>query len=138
MHRTAFSGRPHELVLPDLPLVGFFFEKVHMRTLTSPALTKARQALIQLIRRTNFGWLENLVVRDGEPVLKPLPKTIREVKFQGEDAPAASYSEWDRSLPEPFVRLFRYFDQVQNVTIERLLLKYSLPFKADAIELLID
>ena len=97
-------------------------------------LSKSRRQLIELVRRLNFGWVEQLVVRDGEPVLSPLPKVVTERKLQGESFPPIPPAADDAETPDPFLRLFRYFDQIQDVTVERLLVKYALPFKLDAIE----
>jgi hypothetical protein len=80
----------------------------------------------------NFGWIEQLSIRNGEPLLEPLPKCIQEVKLQGESV--AMRSDPIHQLREPHLRLFTYFDQIQNVVIEKLLIKYGMPFKLDAIE----
>lgn len=105
-----------------------------MRSISLSSLSAPRRQLLRWTRNMSFGWIEGLQVRDGEPVIHPAPKRIREVKLQGECVPILSPAEMEMPLREPEMELLRYFDQVQSVTIERLLVKYSMPFKADAME----
>jgi hypothetical protein len=105
-----------------------------VRSLPLNSLSRERRQLLRWLRELSFGWVEGLQVRDGEPVVSPAPKRVREVKLQGESVRLLTDAELEMPLREPELELLKYFDQVQNVTIERLLVKYSMPFKADAIE----
>jgi hypothetical protein len=105
-----------------------------MRSLNLSSLSPSRRQLLLWTRGLSFGWVEGLQVCDGEPVVVPPPKRIREVKLQGESVPLLTDAELEMPLREPELELFKYFDQVRDVTVERLLVKYSMPFKADSVE----
>ena len=50
-------------------------------------LVYGSRLMLELLQRLNFGRLEGLPVRGGEPVLVPPPRAIREYKFGGEKGP---------------------------------------------------
>jgi hypothetical protein len=81
------------------------------------------------MQRVNFGRIEGLVIREGEPVLNnPVPRIILEVKFAGENGPRAEASLEDFALKSQVVDLLSYFERLQNVTIDVLTIKHGLPF----------
>jgi hypothetical protein len=101
---------------------------------TGPAkstLSGPRQRLVELMQRLNFGRLEHLVVRGGEPVLDPMPRVIREHKFAGENGPRAELRAADFLLKNQVADLFRLLDQVRDGTIAVLTVKHGLPFHAE-------
>ena len=50
-------------------------------------LSRSRQRLVELMQEINFGRIEEIEVRDGEPVFDPFPQVIRVIKFCGENGP---------------------------------------------------
>ena len=62
-----------------------------MRPVPSKAsLSPPRRRLIELMQQINFGRIESLLVRNGEPAFDPAPVVIREVKFGGDNGPRPS------------------------------------------------
>ena len=92
-------------------------------------LTPARRRLIELAQRVNFGRIENLRVREGEPVFDPPPRVIREVKFGGENRPRPEAAKSDFALKTEMVNLFEHLKEVGNGMITRLEIQHGLPFR---------
>ncbi len=103
--------------------------------MTVPAkssLSPARRSLVELMQRVNFGRIEGLVIRGGEPVLEDLgTRVVLEVKFGGENGPrpeAAAAAAADFALKRQVVELFGHFDRLGDGRIEVLTVKHGLPF----------
>ncbi len=50
-------------------------------------LSQPRRQLFELLHDIYYGTIENLVIRNGEPVLDPRPKVIRKIKLGGDNGP---------------------------------------------------
>jgi hypothetical protein len=97
--------------------------------LTKAALSKPRRRLVELMQTINFGRIEGLAILDGDPVLDPPPRVIREVKFGGENGPRPELDAGNFLLKTQVVELFQHFDQLADGTIEVLEVKHGLPFR---------
>ncbi len=96
---------------------------------TKGALSPGRRRLLELLQQINFGRLESLIIRDGEPIFEPMPLRRLEVKFGGENGPRPELSHADFALKQQVVDLFVYFDQLQDGVIDVLEVKHGLPFR---------
>lgn len=74
------------------------------------SLSPKRRLLLDLIRSVRFGEIQDLKIRTGEPVLHPLPRMIRTVRF-GSDSGAGPDS--DNSNP---VLKRQVLEMLQNLT----------------------
>ncbi len=92
-------------------------------------LTLARRRLLELMQSINFGRIENLIVRGGEPSLVPPPRVVREVKFGGDNGPRPELATDDFRLKAQVVDLFRELDRLGSGTVEALEVKHGLPFR---------
>jgi hypothetical protein len=92
-------------------------------------LSARRVGLLELMQRLNFGRIEDLAILDGDPVLDPPPRVIREVKFGGENGPRPELDAGDFLLKTQIVELLQQFDQLGDGTIEVLEVKHGLPFR---------
>lgn len=97
--------------------------------LTKAALSPARRHLLELLQQVNFGRIESLAVRDGEPILAPCPNVCREHKFGSENNPRHELNSTDFLLKQQVVELFAFFDHLQNGVINVLEIKHGLPFR---------
>ena len=95
------------------------------------SLSNPRQHFVQLMQKINFGRIENLVVKDCQPMLSPSPRIVREVKFGGENGPRPEASIEDFALKAKVVELFRCMDELQDGVIGVLEVKHGLPFRMD-------
>lgn len=93
------------------------------------SLTPSHQRLLKEMQRINFGRIENLVVRDGNPVFDPPPRAIRDVKFCGENGPRPESAIDDFALKAQVLDLFAQFDAIGNGTIRCIEVKHGLPFR---------
>jgi hypothetical protein len=92
-------------------------------------LSARRAGLLELMQSINFGRIEGLAILDGDPVLDPPPRVIREVKFGGENGPRPEIDAGNFLLKTQVVELFQHLDQLGNGTIEVLEIKHGLPFR---------
>lgn len=93
------------------------------------ALSPARSRLVVLMQDIDFGRVEELVVRNGEPVLDRPPRVIREVKFAGENGPRPELAKKDFALKAQVREMFAQFDALGNCVILCLEVKHGLPFR---------
>lgn len=101
------------------------------RVLHKSALSPDRRRLVELCQRLNFGRIEGLEVRGGEPVFDPQPRTVREFKFAGDNGPRPESRRADCALKDQVGDLMRLLDAVGDGVIETLTVKHGLPFLAE-------
>ncbi|MCX7701854.1 MAG: EF-hand domain-containing protein [Gemmataceae bacterium] len=92
-------------------------------------LSARRAALLELMQTINFGRIEGLVIRNGEPVLDPPPRLVREIKFGGENGPRPELHAGNFLLKTQVVELFALLDRQGDGTIDVLEIKHGLPFR---------
>ena len=95
---------------------------------TKQSLTPARRRLLTLMQEMNFGRIEGLSIRKGEPVFDPMPRIVRQIKFCAENGPRREKKLNDFNLKNQVVELFAAMDQIENGIIETLEVKHGLPF----------
>jgi hypothetical protein len=95
------------------------------------SLSTAQVHLLEIVQRIGFGRVENLTVRDGEPVFDPAPRVVREIKIGGESSPRHELGKPDRdfALKGQIVELFDHLKQLENGTVQALEVRHSLPFR---------
>jgi hypothetical protein len=104
-----------------------------MRTAATKArLSAPRRRLLELMQRFGFGRIDGLSVRNGEPILDPPPRVVREVKFGGENGPRRELGLNDFALKAQVVDLFDEFDRMGDGAVETLEFKHGLPFRMKA------
>jgi hypothetical protein len=97
---------------------------------TKRTLSPSRRQLLELMQRLNFGKIENLQVRDREPVLEPLPRITQEIKFAAaENGPRPELASGNFLLKAQVVELFEQLDRLGTGTIEMIEVKHGLPFR---------
>lgn len=80
------------------------------------------------MQELDFGRIEALAVRAGEPVLDPPPSIVREVKFGGQNGPRSERRLDDFTLKDKVVELFDELDRLGDGLIDVLTVKHGLPF----------
>ena len=96
---------------------------------TKSSLTESRGRLLALMQSVNFGLIEGLIVRNGEPVFDPRPRVIRDVKFCAENGPRPESAINDFALKAQVKDLLAHFDALGNGTIRCLEVKHGRPFR---------
>ena len=95
---------------------------------TKASLSPARRRLLELMQELNFGRVEGLVVRNGEPVFDPPPRVFREVKFRGENGPRPELRARDFLLKSEIVELLKELTRLKDGTVESIRIKRGVPF----------
>ena len=98
-------------------------------TPTKSSLSEFQAHLIELMQGLNFGRIEGLAVRRGEPVFDPPPRVVREIKFCADNGPRAEIAKEDFALKSQVRELFAQMEAMGGGTIRCLEVKHGLPFK---------
>jgi hypothetical protein len=93
------------------------------------SLTAPRRRLVRLLQRLNFGRVEGLLVRDGEPVWDSPPRVVREVKFGADNGPRPESKLRDFKTKSEVDELFRQLEAIGQGRIQVLEVKHGLPFR---------
>ena len=105
-----------------------------MNLLKKSDLSREGQTLVEQMQRINFGRIEHLPVRDGQPVWADQSRVIRKVKLGGENAPRAESGYDDFELKRQVVDLFDQLERIGDGLIRSLEIKHGLPFAMDIEE----
>lgn len=79
------------------------------------------------MQRMNFGRIENIAVRGGEPQLTAETRVLRSVKFGSDNGPRHELASGDFPLRTQHVELFALFDDLRDGTVARLDIKGGIP-----------
>ena len=93
-------------------------------------LSAPRQALVRLLQSINFGYVEGLEVRSGEPMFSPAPSVVVEVKLDTPNAPRAEADLADYELRAELVRLMEQLDSLGECSIDRIDVRFGVPRRA--------
>jgi len=104
-----------------------------MNLLKKSDLSREGQTLVEQMQRINFGRIEHLPIRGGQPVWADQSRVIRKVKLGGENVPRAESGYSDFELKWQVVDLFDQLERIGDGLIRSLEIKHGLPF-AMAIE----
>ena len=81
------------------------------------------------MQRLNFGRIEDLEVRGGEPVFSPAPRIVQDIKLGGENGPRAELAAADFVLKSQVAEFFDHLSRLGDGSIESIDVKHGLPFK---------
>ena len=93
------------------------------------SLPPARRQLVKRMQALNFGRIEGLSVRNGEPVLAPPPRIIREVKFGGQNGPRPESVSADFAIKTEVLELFEQITAMRQGVIACIEVRHGLPFR---------
>jgi hypothetical protein len=96
--------------------------KTHFRQLSAP-----RQALVRLFQSINFGRIEDLEVRSGEPVLNPAPRVLIAVDLHCDEGPRPESELGDFAIRQEIVRLMDRLHDLGDGTVEHIEVRAGLP-----------
>lgn len=92
-------------------------------------LSAPSQRLLRLFQMINFGRLEELEIRDGEPVFSPTPRVFLELKLDVEDRPRPEAGIDRFPLRSQVGRFFTQLAQLRDGTVECIEIRHGLPFR---------
>ena len=82
-----------------------------------------------MMQRLNFGRVEGLIVKNGNPILNPPPRVVRQVKFGRQNGPRPEISKQDFVLRAEVRDLFAHMEAMGNGVIACLEVQHGLPFR---------
>ena len=97
------------------------------RCRTTKDLTSAQLQLLQTISEYQFGRIEHLEVRDGQPLVLPATKVVRVAHLGGGDGGARVPNGEEFELKQAVRDLFAELARLNNGTVVRLEFKRGLP-----------
>ena len=83
------------------------------------------------MQRLNFGRIEDLTVRGGEPVFDPAPRVIQKVKIGGENGPRTELTCVDFLLKKQTIELLDAISALGEGTVLTIDVKHGLPFAVE-------
>jgi hypothetical protein len=95
--------------------------------LTRASLTEARRSLLDRGLQLGFGRIEQVVLKNGEPLVDGRVRFVRTVKFGGEKELPAKPVHADFALTRPWLEFFEELDTLQDGTIDRIELRHGQP-----------
>jgi len=98
-------------------------------TVTLASLSPARKRLVELMQGINFGRIEGLSVRRGEPVMDPPPRVVRKIKFGGENGSRPESAKADFALKAKVRDLFAQLEALGDGVIPCIEVQRGLPFR---------
>ena len=96
---------------------------------TKSCLSDAQVRLIELMQRINYGRIEGLSVCDGQPIMDPPPRVIREIKFGGDNGPRPEAAKSDFALKAQVRDLFAQLEALGDGVIPCIEIQRGLPFR---------
>lgn len=93
------------------------------------SLTFSQQKLLAEMQRINFGRIEGLTIRCGEPVFSPQPRIIREIKLGSENGPRPEVDKLDFALKIQVRDLFTQMEALGDGIIPCIEIQRGLPFR---------
>jgi hypothetical protein len=90
-------------------------------------LSPSRRGLVRLCQSINYGHLQELVVADREPILKPPPVVFVDVKLDTDESPRTERESADFVLCAEAVRLMGLLDRIKNGKISKLEVRAGIP-----------
>jgi len=94
------------------------------------SLTAPQRRLLETLQRTNFGRIERLAVRNGQPVFDPAPRIVKDVKLGNpENEARPELKAIDFILKREHLDLFENLAKFGTGTIEAIEIRHGLPFR---------
>ncbi len=97
------------------------------QTSTKSSLTTAQAQLVELLQALNFGRIEALRVRGGQPTFDPPPRVIKKLKFGGENGPRAEVAYGDFRLKQGVIELLELISRIEQGEVRSIEIRFGLP-----------
>lgn len=102
--------------------------------ISKSSLSTPQQRLLETMQKLNYGRIEGLPVRGGQPVLVPAPRLVKDVKLGAPDNGARSeLQSADFALKREHVELFDNLRAIGDGTVECIEVKAGLPFRITTV-----
>lgn len=99
--------------------------------ITKSVLSEAQSRLVELLQRLNFGRVEGLHVRNGEPVFDPAPRVVQKLKMGADNAPRPEAVLRDFLLKHQTIEMFQAIADLGEGQVLAIEVKNGLPFSLE-------
>jgi hypothetical protein len=99
---------------------------------TKSSLTTAQRQLVELLQQLNFGRLERLRVKNGQPTFEPRPHIIKKLKIGGGDnAPRPESNLADFWLKQQTAEMLQAISDLGDGVVLSIDVRHGLPFSIE-------
>ena len=95
--------------------------------ITKAVLSESQSRLVELLQRINFGRVEGLHVRAGEPVFDPAPRVVQKLKIGADNAPRPEATLPDFGLKRQMIELLEIIAELGEGEIRSIETAHGLP-----------
>jgi hypothetical protein len=97
------------------------------KSVAKSELSRGQARLISLFQNLNFGRVENLVVRNGQPVFEPPPRVVQKLKIGAENGPRPESELRDFLLKQQTVEVLDVISRIQDGRVQSIEVRNGLP-----------
>jgi hypothetical protein len=101
------------------------------QSITKSVLSEPQSRLVELLQRLNFGRVEELHIRNGEPVFDPAPRIIQKLKMGGENGPRPEAALQDFLLKHQTIEMLQAIADLGDGKILAIECKNGLCFSLE-------
>lgn len=98
---------------------------------TKSSLSEAQSRLVELLQNLNFGRIEGLHVRNGQPSFDPPPRLFEKLKMGSENGPRAEASMHDFLLKHQTIELLEAIARIGDGQVLAIEVKNGLAFSME-------
>jgi hypothetical protein len=91
-------------------------------------LNLRQHSLVELMRENQFGRIEHMPIRGGQPILDSTVNVVRVARLGGDSLATKSITGDDFELKRQVRNLFEELERLQDGTVIRLEFRHGLPF----------
>lgn len=92
-------------------------------------LRPKQRRLVRMMQTLGYGRIEGLIVQSGQPVFKPMPKLMQEVRVASQDTSPLPSGGTDYALKAQVRQLLDRLEQMGDGRLEWLEVTNGLPFR---------
>ncbi len=96
----------------------------------STSLTPAQRRLVEFIHPVNYGRIEGLAVRNGQPVFDPPPRRLFQEKFSAKKQTEPKPSPAELATKPQVAQLIERLSSLSDETVVSIEIQNGLPFLA--------
>jgi len=98
---------------------------------TKSSLSPAQRQLVELMQVLNFGRIQGLRLRDGQPSFAPPPRVIQKLKMGGDNGPRPEACSEDFRLKHQTIEMLETMGRLTQSEVLAIEVKNGLPFSIE-------
>jgi hypothetical protein len=98
-----------------------------LRPIRLSEISLARQVLVRLCQFVNYGSIEDVAIREAEPLSDPVPVIVRNLKLGVDEPPRPELTLADFALNDRIIRMLTTLDAIQSGTIRKMEVTAGIP-----------